>query len=76
MSSGLALSNGSCLLFQPRSQEIVDMYRLSIDVKSLTKDHQTIMGLLKNAMISVGLAQAGPKITAHDRAILEYVQDL
>lgn len=31
------------------------------------------MGLLKNTMISMGLAQPGPKITPQDKAILEYV---
>lgn len=31
------------------------------------------MGLLKNTMISLGLAQPGPKITPQDKAILEYV---
>jgi hypothetical protein len=31
------------------------------------------MGLLKNAMVSMGLAQAGPKITPQDKAVLECV---
>lgn len=44
----------------------------SIDAKS-TRETRSTMGFLKNAMISVGLAQPGPKITAHDRAILEWV---
>lgn len=34
------------------------------------------MGLLKNAMVSMGLAQAGPKITPQDKAILECVFSL
>jgi hypothetical protein len=31
------------------------------------------MGYWQAALVKVGMAQPGPKITAHDRAILEYV---
>lgn len=34
------------------------------------------MGYWQAALVKVGMAQPGPKITAHDRAILEYVADL
>lgn len=31
------------------------------------------MGLWQNALVNMGLAQQGPKITAQDRAVLEWV---
>jgi hypothetical protein len=34
------------------------------------------MGYWQAALVKVGMAQPGPKITAHDRAILEYVAGL
>lgn len=55
------------------AQGIVDTTSLPYINAHIPKGDKSIMGLLKSAMISVGLAQAGPKITAHDRAILEYV---
>jgi len=30
------------------------------------------MGIWQNALIKAGISQPGPKITAHDRAVLEW----
>jgi len=36
-----------------------------------TSDKQRAMGLWSDTLVKVGLAQPGPKITPHDRAVLE-----